>query len=94
MLGHGGKFAISACTAATRRGLQDDRLVEMPSPTTDEKKDPFAGLCASCINARRMESDRGSVFTRCELSLNDSRFPKYPRLPVLTCSGYERANNE
>lgn len=25
----------------------------------------------------------------CELSKTDPRFPKYPRLPVLACPGYE-----
>jgi hypothetical protein len=37
-----------------------------------------------------MESDRGSVFYLCELSKVDPRFPKYPRLPVLSCPGYQR----
>jgi hypothetical protein len=49
-----------------------------------------AGLCADCQQARRIESDRGSVFVMCELSFTDSRFPKYPRLPVLACDGFER----
>jgi hypothetical protein len=49
-----------------------------------------AGLCADCQHARRIESERGSVFLMCELSFQDSRFPKYPRLPVLACDGYER----
>jgi len=26
----------------------------------------------------------------CELSLTDRSFPRYPRLPVLECRGYER----
>ncbi|MFZ1131553.1 MAG: hypothetical protein WCA47_19120 [Terriglobales bacterium] len=47
-----------------------------------------AGLCESCRHARRIESDRGSIFFRCELSFEDERFAKYPRLPVLACSGY------
>ena len=52
--------------------------------------DPAAGigLCASCENVRRITSDRGSQFYLCELSKTDPRFPKYPRLPVLKCSGY------
>jgi hypothetical protein len=25
----------------------------------------------------------------CQLALTDSRFKKYPRLPVLSCAGYE-----
>jgi hypothetical protein len=32
---------------------------------------------------------RGSVFSMCERSKVDERFPKYPRLPVLECLGYE-----
>jgi hypothetical protein len=48
------------------------------------------GLCGDCRHAERIESDRGSVFLRCQLALTDPRFPKYPRLPVLECSGYEK----
>jgi hypothetical protein len=51
----------------------------------------MVGLCASCKHVRRIESDRGSVFYLCELSKVDPRFPKYPRLPVLICAGYEEA---
>jgi hypothetical protein len=49
----------------------------------------YAGLCTNCRHARRVQSDRGSVFVRCELALSDARFEKYPRLPVLACAGYE-----
>jgi hypothetical protein len=48
------------------------------------------GLCADCIHSRRITSDKGSVFIQCQLSFTDSRFPKYPRLPVLNCSGYAK----
>jgi hypothetical protein len=48
-----------------------------------------AGLCADCVHARHIESDRNSVFLLCNLSLTDARFPKYPRLPVLSCEGYK-----
>ena len=47
-----------------------------------------AGLCADCLHARRVESERGSVFILCERSANDPSFLKYPQLPVLTCHGY------
>ena len=47
------------------------------------------GLCADCIHARTITSDRGSQFVMCQLSLSDPKFPKYPRLPVLTCNGYK-----
>jgi hypothetical protein len=38
---------------------------------------------------RRIVSDRGSVFILCRRSAEDSRFPKYPRLPVIGCAGFE-----
>jgi hypothetical protein len=47
------------------------------------------GLCESCVHVRIVRSDRGSLFYRCGLSDTDPRFPKYPRLPVLSCPGYE-----
>jgi hypothetical protein len=53
-----------------------------------------AGLCATCKNVRRITSDRGSRFYLCELSKTDSRFPKYPRLPVLNCEGYKRREED
>jgi hypothetical protein len=37
-----------------------------------------------------MTSDRGSVFYLCKLSAVDKKFPKYPKLPVLNCEGYEK----
>jgi len=47
-----------------------------------------SGLCEDCVHARRIASEKGSQFVLCELSRSDARFAKYPRLPVLTCSGY------
>jgi hypothetical protein len=47
------------------------------------------GLCASCRQARRIESSRGSIFYLCLRSATDPAFAKYPRLPMLTCGGYE-----
>jgi len=40
---------------------------------------------------RRVETARGSVFYLCERAAHDPHFPKYPPLPVVRCSGYERA---
>jgi hypothetical protein len=51
-----------------------------------------AGLCALCRNVRIIRSDRGSIFYLCQLSFSDPRFPKYPRLPVLECAGFEQAD--
>jgi len=46
------------------------------------------GLCARCRHARVVETER-SVFWMCGRSADDARFPKYPRLPVIECVGFE-----
>ena len=48
------------------------------------------GLCSDCEHARIIRSDRGSIFYLCRLSATDSRFAKYPSLPVLSCPGYQQ----
>jgi hypothetical protein len=55
---------------------------------------PPAGLCATCVHSRVIESKRGSVFRLCQRSETDSRFPKYPKLPVRECDGFEDAGKE
>ena len=57
------------------------------NPDTEIRRET-AGLCADCTNMRRVESHRGSIFIFCELSIEDKRFAKYPRLPVLACDGH------
>jgi len=49
--------------------------------------DRSRGLCAACRFARVVTSRRAR-FTLCERSFEDARFPRYPRLPVLTCDGF------
>ena len=48
-----------------------------------------AGLCVLCKHVRIIRSDRGSVFYLCRRSATDPTYPQYPRLPVLSCRGYE-----
>ena len=48
------------------------------------------GLCEHCAHAKVASSARGSTFWRCLLHEADPRFAKYPRLPVVRCSGFER----
>jgi hypothetical protein len=59
-----------------------------------EQTSAGVGLCASCTQVRRITSDRGAVFYLCTLSALDPRFPKYPGLPVFSCSGYEKRSEE
>jgi len=52
------------------------------------------GLCATCTHARRITSGKGSLFWLCRKSDLDPAFPKYPALPVVACSGYEKRPDE
>jgi hypothetical protein len=47
------------------------------------------GLCDTCRHQQIVRSGRGSVFSLCERSKTDERYPKYPRMPVMACPGYE-----
>ena len=52
------------------------------------REEDGVGLCARCRHARRVPTPR-SVFWLCELAASDTRFERYPRLPVLECPGFE-----
>jgi hypothetical protein len=47
------------------------------------------GLCKICQHCRIVQTAKGSCFYYCGLSEENSNFPKYPRLPVLVCSGFD-----
>ena len=51
---------------------------------------PAAGLCERCKHQRVVKNTRGSRFSLCERSRTDPGFPRYPRLPVLECRGFEQ----
>jgi hypothetical protein len=61
-----------------------------PRSGTPPARGPAPGLCGVCVHARVIVSGKGSRFYMCGLSSVDARFPKYPRLPVLECAGFER----
>ena len=50
---------------------------------------PQPGLCGRCQHARVIETRHESRFYLCRLSAVDPAFPRYPRLPVLLCVGYQ-----
>jgi hypothetical protein len=50
---------------------------------------PNYGLCDSCVHQQLVPNTRGSVFSLCQRSRTDPRFPRYPRVPVMACPGYE-----
>jgi len=52
---------------------------------------PDPGLCETCRHQKVIRNTRGGSFSMCERSKTDPAYPKYPRIPVLECRGYERA---
>lgn len=46
------------------------------------------GLCESCVHSQTVRGKR-STFWMCRRSQSDPSFPRYPRLPVISCRGYE-----
>jgi hypothetical protein len=62
----------------------------MCAPKSSPDAKAHLGLCADCLHARLIESNKGSQFLLCQLSQSDPSFPKYPRLPILACPGYSQ----
>jgi hypothetical protein len=56
--------------------------------------DRARGLCGSCRHTRHLASSSGAAFVQCLLAQKDPRFAKWPRLPVLSCTGYESGEGE
>jgi hypothetical protein len=53
---------------------------------------PGAGLCNACRHQQVVQTTRGSAFSLCRRSRDEpDRFPRYPRIPVQRCAGYEAA---
>ena len=49
-----------------------------------------AGLCDACAHQKTIRNTRGSTFSMCLRHRTEpERYPKYPRLPVLACPGFE-----
>jgi len=48
------------------------------------------GLCGSCGHAKLNETRRGTAYLRCTRAVWDAALPRYPRLPVTQCAGFER----
>jgi hypothetical protein len=63
-----------------------------PPPVPGPPRPP-AGLCNACVHQQLVPNRRGSVFSLCRRSKTDPAFPRYPRLPVVECRGFERAQD-
>ncbi|MCY4509637.1 MAG: hypothetical protein OXG35_22135 [Acidobacteria bacterium] len=57
----------------------------MPAPERGNR----VGLCLHCRHARAVRSRTDQDYYRCGRSDDDGRYSKYPRLPMLSCDGYE-----
>jgi hypothetical protein len=57
--------------------------------TIEEAERRRVGLCLDCRHHRRIATGRGSLFLLCRRSETDPVYPRYPRLPVVRCAGYE-----
>jgi hypothetical protein len=55
---------------------------------------PAVGLCETCRHQQVVRTTRGSSFSLCRRSREDERYPRYPRLPVVRCPGYEQGDPE
>jgi len=62
----------------------------MVPPPSAAPPGPRAGLCDTCVHQQVVRNTRGSVFSLCLRSRTDPTYPRYPRVPVLECAGYER----
>ena len=51
---------------------------------------PGAGLCDTCRHQQVVTTRRGSRFSLCRRSKTDPAYPRYPRVPVRECPGWER----
>ena len=49
------------------------------------------GLCRICQHPKLNETRRGTVYLRCTRAAWDTSLPRYPRLPVAECPGFEPA---
>jgi hypothetical protein len=52
-----------------------------------------AGLCEACQHAKLNETNRGTAYLRCTRAAWDDRLPRYPRLPVSECIGFEKGDH-
>lgn len=59
-------------------------------PGAYDTSDSTIGLCARCSHAQPVPHPRqGEPYVQCALSKDDQKYPRYPRLPVMSCDGFE-----
>lgn len=58
-------------------------------PGLPESEVRSVGLCTRCRHAQSRANARGSRFWQCTRADPELELPRYPRLPVLSCVGFE-----
>jgi hypothetical protein len=70
-------------------GASDDG----PAPAANRPGLPAeAGMCGGCRYASVKTTRRSTTYLRCTRAAWDDRLPRYPRLPVLNCTGFMPAD--
>jgi hypothetical protein len=64
-------------------------VADLTSDSAWRKLGAPPGLCEACVHAKLNETNRGPAYLRCTRAAWDARLPRYPRLPVAECPGYE-----
>lgn len=65
-------------------------MPDRPSDAAWLKLGAEPGLCEACRHAKLNETRRGTAYLRCTRAVWDTALPRYPRLPVTQCAGFER----
>jgi hypothetical protein len=92
--GSSGRFAAREQSRETDHQSFEDEAY--PRIVNEQKEEAASriGLCSNCRFMRAIKSDRGAIFYLCRLSATNANFPKYPRLPVRQCPGYDPSTGE
>ena len=81
-----GELGVPAFQAEVSSAREEGQPGRTPALPVDP------GLCGGCRHASVKAAHRGTAYLRCTRSAWDERLPKYPRLPVRDCPGFERAD--
>lgn len=99
-----GVISAEAAAIARRAGLvvvmdrclwiEHERLIGVPFTSALRVPDrDSVGLCRDCRHVREVPAERATYWL-CGRSATDPSFPKYPRLPVGQCRGFEWAEEQ
>ena len=69
-------------------------MTDPSSASARRKLGAAPGLCGTCVHAKLNETRLGTAYLRCTRASWDARLPRYPRLPVTDCPGFEAPGSE